>query len=277
MSTIWETCQEGAQRLMEHKIEDAEWESRALLCDQLGLSLGDFLLRKTEAISEADAAVFDQNINRRCQHVPLQHILGKAYFYGLEFMVDENVLIPRPETELLAEHALKHLQAGMSVLDLCTGSGCIAVTIADQCPGIYTDASDISPDALKIARENAMRHHVPVTFIQSDLLEQIQNRYDIIVTNPPYISLLEMDTLMPEVREHDPHLALYGGTDGLDFYRRIIAQAPDHLKANGLLMMEIGAGQAESVSRLLNENDYTDIQIIKDLNGLDRIVTGRRV
>lgn len=277
MNTIWEICQAGANRLTEHEIENAEWESRTLLCDQLGLSLGDFLLRKTATISEEDAAMFDNNINRRCQHVPLQHILGKAYFYGLEFSVDENVLIPRPETEILVEHALQALQAGMSVLDLCTGSGCIAVTIADQYPGIHMDASDISPDALKIAGENAMRHHVPVTFIHSDLFEQIHNRYDLIVTNPPYISLAEMDTLMPEVREHDPHLALYGGTDGLDYYRKIIAHAPDHLKANGLLMMEIGAGQAESVSRLLNENDYTDIQIIKDLNGLDRIVTGRRV
>ena len=277
MCTIWETCQAGAKRLMEHEIENAEWESRALLCDQLGLSLGDFLLKKTEPMPEEEAVLFDTKIDRRCQHIPLQHILGKAYFYGLEFTVNENVLIPRPETELLVEHALKHLQAGMSVLDLCTGSGCIAVTLTDLCPGINTDASDISPDALEIAKANALRHHTAVTFIQSDLFEQIHNRYDLIVSNPPYISLAEMETLMPEVKEHDPHLALYGGTDGLDFYRKIVTDAPEHLKANGLLMMEIGAGQAAAVSKLLNENDYTDIQIIKDLNGLDRIVTGRRV
>lgn len=277
MGTIWETCQAGAKRLTEHEIENAEWESRALLCDQLGLSLGDFLLQKTKPIPEKEADLFDTKIDRRCQHIPLQHILGKAYFYGLEFTVNENVLIPRPETELLVEHALKHLQAGMSVLDLCTGSGCIAVTLTDQCSGIHTDASDISPDALEIAKANALRHHTTVTFIQSDLFEQIHNRYDLIVSNPPYISLAEMETLMPEVKEHDPHLALYGGTDGLDFYRKIVKNAPEHLKDNGLLMMEIGAGQAAAVSKLLNENDYTDIQIIKDLNGLDRIVTGRRV
>lgn len=276
MNTIWENCQTGARRLAENGIENADWESRALLCDQLNLSLGDFLIRKTDPMDEADAALFAQNIDRRCAHVPLQHILGKAYFYGLEFNVSPSVLIPRPETELLVEHALKALHAGMSVLDLCTGSGCIAITVSTQCPGIKTDASDVSSEALEVAKRNADANDAPVNFIQSDLFEGISGQYDMILSNPPYISQAEMETLMPEVKDHDPHLALYGGIDGLDFYKKISANATDHLNPGGMLMMEIGAGQANDVSTLLRENDFTDIQIIQDLNGLDRIVTGRR-
>lgn len=276
MNTIWENCQAGTRRLAENGIENADWESRALICDQLDLSLGDFLIHKSDPMDEAASALFEQNISRRCAHVPLQHILGKAYFYGLEFYVSPSVLIPRPETELLVEQALKSLHAGMSVLDLCTGSGCIAITVSTQCPGIKTDASDVSSEALEVARKNADASKAPVNFIQSDLFEGITTQYDMILSNPPYISQAEMQTLMPEVKDHDPHLALYGGIDGLDFYKKITANAPAHLNPDGILMMEIGAGQAYDVSTLLKENDFTDIQIIQDLNGLDRIVTGRR-
>ncbi len=276
MKTIWEICQDGARRLADNGIENAEWESRALLCDQLNLSLGDFLIRKADPMDEAESIIFTKNIERRCTHVPLQHILGKAYFYGLEFYVSPSVLIPRPETELLVEHALKELHAGMTVLDLCTGSGCIAITAATQCPGIKTDASDVSYEALEVAGKNADANKAAVNFIHSDLFEEISGQYDMILSNPPYISQAEMQTLMPEVKDHDPQLALYGGIDGLDFYKRIASGAPDHLNPGGILMMEIGAGQANDVSTLLKENDFTDIQIIQDLNGLDRIVTGRR-
>lgn len=276
MRTIWELCQEGEAVLSEHGIENAAWESRELICDMEDFSLQDFLLYRDEILPENRQQVFWERIGQRCRHIPLQHITGKAWFYGRTFEVNADVLIPRPETELLIEQALKILRPGMKVLDLCTGSGCIAVTAACECPGLLVDASDISEKALSVAHRNACRNEADIRFVQSDLFAELCGSYDMILSNPPYISLEEMQILMPEVKDHDPHLALYGGTDGLDFYKRIAKEAGQHLNAGGSLMMEIGCGQGEAVRDLLTENGYQEIEIIRDLNQLDRIVTGRR-
>lgn len=277
MKTIWEAVKEGSGRLTEAGIENAEWESRTLLCEQLQLSLGSFLLQRDRILPADEISDFEAAVEKRCQHIPMQHILGKACFYGLDFIVTPDVLIPRPETELLAERAIAAAGPGMHVLDLCTGSGCIAVTVAHEKPDVFVDASDVSAPALAIARQNAARHQVEIRWIQSDLFEAIDRQYDMILSNPPYISLDEMQQLMPEVKDHDPSLALYGGTDGLDYYRRITKDAVSRLKPGGLLMMEIGASQGADVRALLAQNGYQEIEVIRDLNGLDRIAAGRSV
>lgn len=276
MKTIQELCREGTAVLTEHGIENASWECRELLCEQTGFSMNDYLLRRDEILPEKARELFWTRIRQRCRHIPLQHILGKAYFYGRAFEVTPDVLIPRPETELLVEQALNRIKPKMHVLDLCTGSGCIAVTVGCECPDVCVDASDLSDKALAVARRNAGRHQTDITFWQSDLFAGIRDSYDMILSNPPYISMAEMETLMPEVKDHDPHLALYGGKDGLDFYRKITKEAKQYLKDGGFLMMEIGAGQGDAVRELLQINGYQEIDVIRDLNDLDRVALGRR-
>lgn len=193
---------------------------------------------------------------------------------GLSFAVNPHVLIPRQDTEILVEEAQKRIHAGMDALDLCTGSGCIIVSLSKYAP-IHAAASDISAQALKTAKENAKRHGVTVDFIESDLFEGITSRYDIIVSNPPYIPTEEIKTLMPEVREFEPFLALDGKEDGLFFYRKIIREANSHLKPDGFLLLEIGCGQGKDVACLMEAEGYKEITIRKDLSGLDRIVIGK--
>lgn len=269
-----EALEQGVQRLTESGIDLPETECRLILCDLSGMTLGDFLIRQREQMPPDQHNAFCEIIDKRCRHIPLQHITGRAYFYGYEFKVSPDVLVPRPETELLVEEALKYLSDGETkqVLDLCTGSGCIACTLSLERQQLSVDASDISEAALRIAKENADRLYAKVRFIQSDLLDDIPTLYDLIVSNPPYIRTKDIDALMPEVRDHDPVSALDGGEDGLVFYKRIAADAKQYLKPNGILMMEIGADQSEDVSDVLAKNGWTEITVIQDYNGLDRIV-----
>jgi release factor glutamine methyltransferase len=188
------------------------------------------------------------------------------------------VLVPRPDTEILVEEVLKDGASGAKVLDLCTGSGCILLSILKYSSSATGIGADLSEEALQVAKANAQRLEIPAAFYRGDLfgaLPEAERRgFDIIVSNPPYIETAEIATLMPEVREHDPYMALDGGADGLDFYRRIIAEAPEHFAAEGRLYLEIGSTQAQAVEALLQERGYTEIRTVKDYAGLDRVVTG---
>ena len=193
---------------------------------------------------------------------------------GYPFYVDEHVLIPRQDTETLAEEALKVLKPGMEVLDLCTGSGCILISLMKMCEGLYGTGSDISEEALEVARKNACRLEVNATFIRSSLFEHISGRYDLIVSNPPYIRTSVIQELQEEVRLHDPFIALDGKEDGLYFYREIIKAGGGYLKPGGYLMFEIGYDQGTEVASLMEKYGYRNIMVKKDLAGLDRVVSG---
>ena len=188
--------------------------------------------------------------------------------------MDEHVLIPRQDTETLAEEALKVLKPGMEVLDLCTGSGCILISLMKMCEGLYGTGSDISEEALEVARKNACRLEVNATFIRSSLFEHISGRYDLIVSNPPYIRTSVIQELQEEVRLHDPFIALDGKEDGLYFYREIIKAGGGYLKPGGYLMFEIGYDQGTEVASLMEKHGYRNIMVKKDLAGLDRVVSG---
>lgn len=208
--------------------------------------------------------------DERAQGKPLCYVLGTAAFYGRDFVVTESTLIPRPETEELVYHALRDVNSDSDVLDLCTGSGAIAVTVALE-KGCSVTGSDVSAEALAVAEENAKTLGTNVKFVESDLFEKLDEKYDVIISNPPYITAADMLTLQEEVKR-EPRLALYGGEDGLDFYRRIAEAAPAALKDGGKLYLECGYDQSEAITRLLSSSFNTEV--IKDVNGIDRIVKG---
>ena len=208
------------------------------------------------------------------QHTPLAYILGNAEFYGYLFTVTPDTLIPRPETELLCEQIIKEHKNNsnqLDILDMCTGSGCIAITLAKNLNSCVS-AVDISISALNIAKLNANNLQAKINFIHSNMFDKVTGKYDIIVSNPPYIQSNEINNLMHSVKDFEPHLALDGGTDGLDFYKTINNLAPQFLKPNGKLYLEIGFNQAKSLMNLLSTN-FQNIRVIKDYNGLDRIIT----
>jgi release factor glutamine methyltransferase len=200
---------------------------------------------------------------------PLWYVLGSCDFYGYEVKVDERALIPRPETEELVDLAIKEVDGSSAVLDLCTGSGAIALVINKK-TGATVTASDISEDALSLARENFKKHGVEIITVKSDIFENIGGKFDLIVSNPPYIKSTDIDGLQKEVKDFEPVLALDGGEDGLNFYRIIAREAKSRLVPNGKLLLEVGIGQAEDVKALL-EVDY-HVEIIKDLSGIERII-----
>ncbi|MCI9427250.1 MAG: peptide chain release factor N(5)-glutamine methyltransferase [Eubacterium sp.] len=272
--TYAEAIRLGEKRLLSSGIAEAAWDARLLFEYARQIDRNFYYLHMNDELSEADWNAYQDALQTRMGHVPLQYITGEQEFMGLSFAVNPHVLIPRQDTEILVEEAQKRIHAGMDALDLCTGSGCIIVSLSKYAP-IHAAASDISAQALKTAKENAKRHGVTVDFIESDLFEGITSRYDIIVSNPPYIPTEEIKTLMPEVREFEPFLALDGKEDGLFFYRKIIREANSHLKPDGFLLLEIGCGQGKDVACLMEAEGYKEITIRKDLSGLDRIVIGK--
>jgi release factor glutamine methyltransferase len=223
----------------------------------------------------AQAERYHSYLKRRQALEPISYILGEKEFMGLKFVVDCRVLSPRPDTETLVEEAIKvATKEGLSsFLDVCTGSGCVAVSIASFLKGAKAFASDISPGALDVARENARRNNVSVTFCQSDLFEKISGNFDLIVSNPPYIKRGMLDSLPSTIKLHEPRIALDGGIDGLDFHRALAYGAPSRLNPGGWLMLEIGFDQGEKVSALLREQGFV-VYIKKDLAGFDRAVCG---
>ena len=273
--TLQMIYKEGAETLEHAGIPDAKLDAWYLLEYVTGISRASYFGDPKREVPKEQAESYREVILRRAGHIPLQHITGEQEFMGYTFLVNPDVLIPRQDTETLTEEALKFTEPGMKVLDLCTGSGCILISLMKKCHGLTGTGCDISEKALKTARENGRRLQVEASWIQSDLFEQISERFDLIVSNPPYIRTGVIEELQEEVRLHDPWIALDGKKDGLYFYRRIIAESTGYIRDNGAMMFEIGHDQAEDVVRLMEEAGYTQIRVKKDLAGLDRVVTGR--
>ena len=280
--TLKQLYKVGTVKLAEEGIEEFSLDAWYLLEYVTGVSKAMYFAEPERAVSEENADRYIDCIRRRAAHIPLQHITGEQEFMGYPFCVNEHVLIPRQDTEILVEEAIQIMRPKMKILDMCTGSGCIVLSILKMCKEKYymTDlqgvGADVSEEALKVARENSRRLGVPVTWIQSDLFAKIpeEEKYDVIVSNPPYIETAVIDTLQEEVRLHDPYIALDGKEDGLYFYRRIISEADKYLKPQGKLMFEIGCDQAEAVEELMKNAGYEQITVKKDLAGLDRVVYG---
>ncbi len=280
--TLKQLYKVGTVKLAEEGIEEFSLDAWYLLEYVTGVSKAMYFAEPERAVSEENADRYIDCIRRRAAHIPLQHITGEQEFMGYPFCVNEHVLIPRQDTEILVEEAIQVMRPKMKVLDMCTGSGCIVLSILKMCREKYymTElqgiGADVSEEALKVARENGRRLGVPVTWIQSDLFAKIpeEEKYDVIVSNPPYIETAVIDTLQEEVRLHDPYIALDGKEDGLYFYRRIISEAGKYLKTQGKLMFEIGCDQAEAVEELMKNAGYEQITVKKDLAGLDRVVYG---
>jgi len=235
-----------------------------------------YLLHQMEEMTDVEYAEYQFLVTERGTRRPLQHITGQQEFMGLDFIVNDKVLVPRQDTETLVEEALKHCQPGQQILDMCTGSGCIIISLMVHCHGMTGVASDISKSALEVAKENASRHQVLIDFKDGDLFDNIDGKYDMIVTNPPYIPTDEIIKLEREVRVFDPRGALDGKEDGLYFYRKLVIESLGFLKSKGWLIMEIGYDQGAAVSELMNNAGYSDIKVIKDIAGLERVVSGKK-
>lgn len=274
--TYREARMEAARRLANANIENESAESWFLMEFVCEISRSFYLLHEQDVMPEDQEHAFFEMTEKRCSHIPLQYLTGEQEFMGLPFQVNENVLIPRQDTEVLVEEALKVISDGNMVLDMCTGSGCIAVSIQFLCPGAEVIGCDVSAGALEVARENGKRNNVSVKFIDSDLFSNIEGRYDVIVSNPPYIPSDVIPTLMPEVRDFEPVSALDGRSDGLFFYRRIVEESSNYLVPGGYLLFEIGYDQGDDVSLLMKKNGFYEIEVVPDLAGLDRVVKGRR-
>lgn len=280
---------EGAARLMEVGIEEAALDARLLLEFVCGTDRNTLLAHGEREVSEEEYEKYRGLIERRAAHVPLQHLTGEQDFMGLAFWVNEDVLVPRQDTEVLVEEVMKHLHDGMRILDMCTGSGCILLSLlhySNDCEGVGVD---LSGQALAVARENyerlrAERPEMKALFLEGNLFAALKcgnrtkpwnaERFDVIVSNPPYIKTDVIDTLMPEVREHEPVMALDGGADGLIFYRRIAESAVNYLSGGGMLFFEIGCEQAADVRSIMEAAGFREIEVVKDFAGLDRVVYG---
>lgn len=274
--------EQSVTRLSEAGVTDAAIDAWYLLSEVFGISRTRYLMEREriQELPDCGIARYQQLVEQRAMRIPLQHLTGEQEFMGHSFLVNEHVLIPRQDTELLVETVLKLTkgQQGLSLLDMCTGSGCIAVSLGLEGSGRFTkiQAVDLSQEALAVAKENGKRLQIQAEWIQSDMFSGILPiKVDVLVSNPPYIRPEVVDTLMPEVRDHEPRMALEGGEDGLKFYRILAAHAHEVLKEGGYLAVEIGYDQAEAVRGLFEKAGLTEISVRKDLAGLDRVVVGR--
>ena len=278
--TYREHYERGVRLLTDAGVPEAKLDARLLLEHVCETDINALLLHGEEPVKEDAAARYTELLSARAGRIPLQQLTGIQTFCGLDFKINEHVLIPRQDTEILVETALLHLKPGMEVLDMCTGSGCILISLLILCNGLLGTGADISEDALLVAAENAERllpRDKRPRLLKSDLFAQFEPyEYDMIVSNPPYIPDKELAELMPEVKDHEPRLALYGGEDGLLYYRRIVKEGGPYLKEGGLLILEIGHDQGEDVSGLLGAAGYREVEIKKDYAGLDRVVIGRK-
>ena len=283
--TLYDLLNEGSAALLQAGDSDGENDAKLLLFEAFHLDLVHFLMDRLRPLSESDAEpqekmqTYRGMIAKRASRIPLQQILGSQEFMGLEFYVNEHVLIPRQDTETLVELVLQE-QHGREkkLLDLCTGSGCIAISLAVKGGYESVTATDLSEEALKVAERNAKAHQKEIIFRQGDLFTALPQSeagtFDIITSNPPYIPTAVIATLEPEVREHEPMMALDGTEDGLKFYRQIAKKAGTWLKPGGVIYLEIGYDQGEAVSGLLREAGFDKVRVVKDLPGKDRVVCG---
>ena len=274
--TAREAIRAAAARLEKAGVPDPRLDAEYLLAAVLGVERLRLIADGDRPLSAEALEAYEQGLARRARREPLQYILGTQPFMGCELAVSPAALIPRQDTECLCEAALAVLRPGMRVLDLCTGTGALAIALKTHCPGADVTATDLSPDALALARQNAARLGVNVRFLLGDLFAPVSGeRFDMIVSNPPYIPSAELPGLQAEVR-FEPVMALDGGEDGLDFYRRIAAEAPAYLTVGGHLLLEIGCDQAEAVTGMLLDTGLTGIKTLPDLAGLNRVVTAVR-
>ena len=288
MRTYKELLEEGYQILNSAGIEEARLDAWLLLEFAADIKRAWYYAHMDENAETAVAERYRQLCEKRAQHIPLQHLTGQAYFMGYEFYVDDRVLVPRQDTETLVEEAISHLRElpAPKILDMCTGSGCILLSLLMELPQASGTGADVSADALEVAKENTRRLGLEkrAELIQSDLFsadyfEKNSRKkcmeYDMLISNPPYIRTADIDGLMDEVRLHDPRLALDGKADGLYFYEKITEQAGKYLKPGGWLIYEIGCDQGKDVAEIMKKKGFIQIEVKKDLAGLDRIVEGR--
>ena len=271
--TLSGLLREGREALQAARIPEWDLDAWYLLEYAAHCTKNEYFLRPEKEVLPQEKQLYRTLIRKRSAHIPLQYLTGSQEFMGLSFFVDENVLIPRQDTEILVEEALRALGSGMRVLDVCTGSGCILLSLLKLCAGLEGTGTDLSEKALQVAGENARRLGVEASFVQGDLFEPVSGKYDCIVSNPPYIASREVDALMEEVRDHEPRMALDGGEDGLYFYRKIAIQSPKYLNDRGRIFLEIGFDQGEAVAGLLAPA-FDEVRIVQDLAGLDRVVCG---
>lgn len=270
----------GENMLVQAGIPDPRVDAEALFCYALHMTKEKLFMSWPEVLADEQCEHYFNVLEIRAAGRPLQYIVGSTEFMGLTFEVNENVLIPRQDTEILVETALDVIRGGSEkkprILDLCTGSGAIAVAMAHALPGAAVAASDISPEAIEVAKRNAARSKVKIAFDCGDLFDPYKGRFgnkkfDYIISNPPYIPSDVIPTLQREVKDHEPMSALDGGKDGLDFYRIILAAAPTFLKKGGCLLLEIGCDQADAVRELALDADFAGCEIRRDLAGRDRV------
>lgn len=280
--TYKEVYEMGRAALEQAGVEEAVLDARLLLEYVCGTDRNYLFAHGDEPVRDNWKENYVNYIDKRAEHIPLQHITGSQEFMGLSFQVNDKVLIPRQDTELLVEEVMLHLHDGMSILDVCTGSGCILLSLlrySNDCKGL---GLDISKEALLVAEQNKKNLGLSGEFLESNLFSALETdealekwgKFDIIVSNPPYIESEVVGTLAEEVKDHEPVLALDGGRDGLDFYRKIAKEAGTYLNRGGMLFLEIGYNQGEAVTKLLKESGFRDVQLKKDYGGLDRIVFG---
>lgn len=259
-------------------VENARLEAEWMLCDVLGLDRVGLYLNFDRPLTDQELAAYREMVARRARREPLQYILRSQEFHGLDFEVTPAVLIPRHDTEVLVGEALKRYPTARRVLDIGTGSGCIAVALARHLPEADVAGVDRSAEALEVAARNADRNGVAVRFLKGSLFTPVEGeRFDLVVSNPPYIPTADLADLQPEVRDFEPSAALDGGADGLDFYRLMIPAAPPYLTPGGWLMVEVGISQAERVRELFAQAGFAEIFAAKDPAGIERVVGGRMV
>ena len=273
---VQEIVKMGEKQLREAGIAEAKYEAEALYCFLKNIERSRFILKWAKEAGDIEMENYFNLIDKRSKRIPMQHIMGKVEFMGLPFIVRENVLIPRMDTEVVVLEGDKLIKEKDSVLDLCCGSGIIGITLAKR-NNIKLTSCDLSTDAVALTNDNLEKNEVKAEVYLGNLFEPIKRKkYNLIISNPPYIKSEEIEGLQEEVKDHDPLLALDGGEDGLSIYREIIAEAPNHLKKNGGIVFEIGYDQGETVTALLSATGrFTDISVVKDLGGIDRVVIAK--
>ncbi len=274
--TLQEAYEYGQKRLTAAGIDDAAIDAWYLLEHTTKISRAMYFLERNKEMLAEQEKAYNGYIETRAARIPLQHITGVQEFMGLEFQVNEHVLVPRQDTEVLVEAVLRELKhiPKCRILDMCTGSGCILISLLHFCGRAEGTGIDISEEALKVAKVNSERIGVKADFIRSDLFENVTGKYEVIVSNPPYICTAVIEELKEEVRLHDPIIALDGKEDGLYFYRQIVEKSPGFLQRGGKLFFEIGHDQGEAVKKLMEAAGFSETVVKKDLAGLDRVVFG---
>jgi len=272
--TFREAVAVGEELLKKVNIADARNDAWLLLTMVCKIDRTYYYMHMDEELTPEQTSEYEIVLKKRAEHIPLQYITGEQEFMGLPFKVNSSVLIPRQDTETLVAEALKIVKPGMKVMDMCTGSGCILISILKKVPDVEGVGYDISKQALNVAKENAKLNGVVAEFERSDLFEAVTDTFDVIVSNPPYIPTDIITTLMPEVAEFEPFDALDGKEDGLHFYRKIIKECKKYLNIGGTILFEIGHDQGEAVSEMLTYAGFSNVRVIKDLAGNDRVVIG---